>query len=289
MSAFSCVKRLELITCDIVIELLKRHKAPETSSTESPTPVVAVPVAPPPPPPAVSQPTASTASSTSTLETGVCHPSHHVLRSNLISRAADPFPLDPSFNLQFDSNFSFGSEAANLEYSILSAILGNPSPRDTPSPAQQYSWPSNDSLTFGQSPQMGSYSELLQTSDGPSAASTGYLTYPYQDPPRPTELSELNYPAEYRQQAQQAEKPSQNEEIHPLAPRYPLDSRPRSPAYSSFLEPSSTSSEKESSSTPVGVSKLQSINDRIQKPYDYTEGYHFLMKHLPSRYVTTSN
>lgn len=32
-------------------------------------------------------------------------------------------------------------------------------------------------------------------------------------------------------------------------------------------------------------SKWQGISDRVTAPYDYTEGYHFLMKHLPSRYV----
>lgn len=37
---------------------------------------------------------------------------------------------DPLFNLAFDPAYTFGSEAANLEYSILSAILGNPSPPD---------------------------------------------------------------------------------------------------------------------------------------------------------------
>jgi len=31
-------------------------------------------------------------------------------------------------------------------------------------------------------------------------------------------------------------------------------------------------------------SQLQTINDRVTAPYDYTEGYHFLMKHLPSRF-----
>ena len=55
---------------------------------------------------------------------------------------AEPFPTnDPLFNVPFDPNFAFGSEAANLEYSILSAILGNPSPPDSasgtaPSPSQ---------------------------------------------------------------------------------------------------------------------------------------------------------
>jgi hypothetical protein len=33
-----------------------------------------------------------------------------------------------------------------------------------------------------------------------------------------------------------------------------------------------------------GSSKLQSIHDRVNAPFDYTEGYHFLMKHLPTRF-----
>jgi len=37
-----------------------------------------------------------------------------------------------------------------------------------------------------------------------------------------------------------------------------------------------------------GGSQLQNINDRVTMPYDYTEGYHFLMKHLPSRCVAKS-
>lgn len=43
------------------------------------------------------------------------------------AQVTDP---DPLFNLAFDPTYPFGSEAANLEYSILSAILGNPSPPD---------------------------------------------------------------------------------------------------------------------------------------------------------------
>lgn len=65
------------------------------------------------------------------------------LRSpHMSTSAAEPFPAnDPLFNVSFDPNFTFGSEAANLEYSILSAILGNPSPPDSasgaaPSPSQ---------------------------------------------------------------------------------------------------------------------------------------------------------
>lgn len=57
----------------------------------------------------------------------------------LTPHVAEPYQQhDPLFDA-FDPNFTFGSEAANLEYSILSAILGNPSPSDSgtaPSPSQ---------------------------------------------------------------------------------------------------------------------------------------------------------
>jgi len=94
--------------------------------------------------------------------------------------------------------------------------------------------------------------------------------------------------------------------IHPLQPRFPLDSRPRSPIPSTFdttkgtstgllSPPSSNASPGSTTSDPSGIvdlvypqshgSKLQSISDRVAAPYDYTEGYHFLMKHLPTRCV----
>ena len=66
---------------------------------------------------------------------------------------------DSLMGASFDPNFTFGSEAANLEYSILSAILGNPSPSDTstspppPPPASYTSWSSaSDPLDFSTSP-----------------------------------------------------------------------------------------------------------------------------------------
>lgn len=118
-----------------------------------------------------------------------------------------------------------------------------------------------------------------------------FLTYPYTQPQRPEESSELSYP------------------LHPLQPRYPLDTRPKSPIFGTFgydsikdtssalLSPPNTSPTS-TASAPSGTadlvrpqsrgSKLQSINDRVTTPYDYTEGYHFLMKHLPTRCVTYS-
>ncbi|KDQ27704.1 hypothetical protein PLEOSDRAFT_1083727 [Pleurotus ostreatus PC15] len=145
---------------------------------------------------------------------------------------------DPMFNVTFDPNFPFGSEAANLEYSILSAILGNPSPGDSahsppaPQPAGNFSSWTNDSLAYPSSNTTGTaYGSSFpdaSLSNLPSTANTDSLS-------------------------------------------------PSQPTFAPFATPQA----KES---PQTSSQLQSINDSVTTPYDYTEGYHFLMKHLPSRF-----
>ncbi|KIK67225.1 hypothetical protein GYMLUDRAFT_155715 [Collybiopsis luxurians FD-317 M1] len=217
----------------------------------------------------------------------------------LTVRIADSLlPENPPFDVPFDPNFPFGSEAANLEYSILSAILGNPSPpqgESTPPPTLS-GWPSDPLSSLAtQSPTFSSsFPASLSSSHTNLAASpnTAYLTYQYQEQPRTNELSELQYP-----QFQQ----SMNSGITPLQSRFPLDSRSKSPSLSAFIDesshgllspPHSNASPSLTPSIPRTTepsrcpprSQLQSINDRVTKPYDYTEGYHFLMKHLPIRF-----
>ncbi|KAF9482158.1 hypothetical protein BDN70DRAFT_904896 [Pholiota conissans] len=238
---------------------------------------------------------------------------------------AEAFPQNETIlNATFDPNFSFTSEAANLEYSILSAILGNPSPPESastppppPQPAPQYSsWPS-DPIDFVASPRIGTtttrfgspYGENqmpIQQSEANLSTSPGnpahYLTYPYPHVQRPDDLTDLSYETD-------SPYPSQSSSaIHPLQPRFPLDTRPRSPPTTVFLHnpsskdatsrgllspPPSTCSPSSTASVPTGIadmvsqpcsSKLQGIHDRVTTPYDYTEGYHFLMKHLPTRF-----
>ncbi|PPQ99450.1 hypothetical protein CVT24_005257 [Panaeolus cyanescens] len=232
----------------------------------------------------------------------------------------EPFPQTESIlGAPFDPNL-FTSEAANLEYSILSAILGNPSPPEsstTPPPqtavqSQYSSWPA-EPIDYTTSPRLtattssypSSYGDsqmLQQPSDANLSTSPGnahYLTYPYPQSQRTEDLPESTYTATYPSQSTSA--------IHPLQPRYPLESRSRSPPVSVFLQssassssrallspPPSTDSPSSIASVPTGItemprpqsrgSKLQSINDRVTAPYDYTEGYHFLMKHLPTRF-----
>ena len=94
--------------------------------------------------------------------------------------AAEPFSTnDPLFNVPFDPNFAFGSEAANLEYSILSAILGNPSPPDSasaaaPSPSQPQLQPSVPNSAWSPEP--------LHAQ--PHYPPPPQQPYPFTDPPR---------------------------------------------------------------------------------------------------------
>ncbi|KJA20713.1 hypothetical protein HYPSUDRAFT_68254 [Hypholoma sublateritium FD-334 SS-4] len=232
---------------------------------------------------------------------------------------AEPFSQNETLlSTSFDPNFSFTSEAANLEYSILSAILGNPSPTESassppppPPPATQYSSWTSDPIDFVTSPRLGAsstsftstYGENQMSAQQPESTSPGnpahYLTYPYPHASRPDDLTEISYGTA---------SPYSSSAVHPLQPRFPLDSRPRSPPATVFLHnpsskdatsrgllspPPSTYSPSSTASVPTGItdmvlppcgSKLQSIHDRVTTPYDYTEGYHFLMKHLPTRF-----
>ena len=207
---------------------------------------------------------------------------------------------DSILTTSFDPNFPFGSEAANLEYSILSAILGNPSPStdssSTPPPQplgqpNYSSWPS-DPIDFATSPRLSSantdYSSSYvdnQLSMAEQTVSTSprnaapYLTYPY------TQAQHSELSASYS---------SQSSETHSLQPRptnvflHPKDMTSRgllSPSLSNSSSRSVTSGVADIVRPKSCGSKLQSINDRVTTPFDYTEGYHFLMKHLPSRCV----
>ncbi|TEB30358.1 hypothetical protein FA13DRAFT_1792357 [Coprinellus micaceus] len=219
----------------------------------------------------------------------------------------------------FDPTFTFGSEAANLEYSILSAILGNPSPTDSastsppPAPPSAFSpWPV-DTIDFATSPRLGtagsaypsSFSDAqLALASPESALSTSpgnppFLTYGYSQSQRSEDAAETPLSSQFQSQSS----------LHPLQPRYPLDGRPRSPPTVTYepvsikrdttapglLTPPLTNGSPNSiASVPIGSadlpppkstsSQLQSIHDRVTAPYDYTQGYHFLMKHLPIRF-----
>ncbi|KAJ6499059.1 hypothetical protein C8R45DRAFT_980940 [Mycena sanguinolenta] len=217
-----------------------------------------------------------------------------------------PAPTQPPFDpgdqmfspVPFDPSFPFGSEAANLEYSILSAILGNPSPPETttspdPSAPPYSSWPADDPMEFSAPRNASEFAAtfpdpqiVVQPSDTTMSTSptTRFLNYAY--PQQQEQQEQLQYTA-----AQFSPH-----EPHPLQPRFPLENRPRSPHLDSaalqrgnaLLSPSQSSGSSFAANAYAeqqqGGSQLQNINDRVTMPYDYTEGYHFLMKHLPSRF-----
>jgi hypothetical protein len=125
---------------------------------------------------------------------------------------------------------------------------------------------------------------------------TGFSPSQFQSPREP-----LQYPPQY-----QPSQPLPN--MSSLQPRFvaqplndalaatmvkgPIMSRTLVTPPASDASPSSTSSAALAAvADPMTAvfsrasSQLQTINDLVTTPYDYTEGYHFLMKHLPTRCV----
>lgn len=172
---------------------------------------------------------------------------------------AEPFPTnDPLFNVSFDPNFSFGSEAANLEYSILSAILGNPSPPDSasgtaPSPSQPQLQPTvpnsawspeplhpqphyqtghQPTYSFAEAPRLSMSEPTLAATAQPSPT-TAFISYPPTQFSRPSQDStaDHSYPSSYPHgQSAPSTTPS-------LSPRY---------------------SREVSNTTPMGIARVPS-------------------------------
>ncbi|KAL1743366.1 transcription activator of gluconeogenesis ERT1 [Schizophyllum fasciatum] len=252
-----------------------RVDKPQLSEPPAQTPQAQAPPAPQPQPPLQAQPQPVPISAPAPIP----------------ASTSEPFaPNDPMFNLTFDSNFPFGSEAANLEYTILSAILGNPSPPDTTSPPPQtYPWPS-DTLGFTNSPQLDSFSSFPENvlpviSADNLLSSTGSLNY-----------------LQARTAKQQSTADPAELQCGDDASKFTRDGRCSSPASfymdkesaaRTLLSPPPTDSPGSATSAvplceapafPRPGSHLQSITDRVKAPYEYTEGYHFLMKHLTTRF-----
>ncbi|KAI6045960.1 hypothetical protein EDC04DRAFT_3053327 [Pisolithus marmoratus] len=221
----------------------------------------------------------------------------------VVTPLPEPFPAsDHLFNLTFDPQISFGSEAANLEYSILSAILGNPSPpsdsASAPSPSQP-SIPSGlHSSPWSPEPLHAQPQYTQNAAVNPYSSGFGdqvQLSVPSSDvilaaPPESTFLScsppktsrELHYSHSYdHMQALQA-----GGSARPVPSQYACDVLTSAPSKEtgsqSLVSSRHTSPSPEDSTHPCGVGHHSPLN--VTAPYDYTEGYHFLMKHLPTRF-----
>jgi hypothetical protein len=232
------------------------------------------------------------------------------------SSVAESFPPpDPIFTVGFDSNFAghFGSEGADREYSILSAILGSPSPPDSAT-ALQYpqglsdsSWPVPQHQ-YGQSGQLSNgyssgYSKPQISMQPPETnmSSTFMNMYPSSQRLSSSQDVQIQYPPQFP--SHQSHPPSQmHQHQHQRYPDAAQDAAKETVTQSLISPPLSNHSRSSTTSAAVGGpehivaggtsslstpsnGQLQSINDRVTAPYDYTEGYHFLMKHLHSRCV----
>ncbi|KAH7339567.1 hypothetical protein B0J17DRAFT_655766 [Rhizoctonia solani] len=193
-------------------------------------------------------------------------------------------PTDPLFNITFDPAYPFGSEAANLEYSILSAILNQPggSPNSNPSldpaaltnPSPSVANGVNGSSPatlhpsepWGGMPQtLGMHyaqaqSQLPQSGSGNSAPANGADSRSFV---RTTESHPL---------------PFNSSGMHRQGSQLALPSPPAS-------EPSTTGEiVKPRSTSQAGTGGTNwAYSDGVKK-YDYTEGYHCLMSYLHDRH-----
>ena len=236
-------------------------------------------------------------------------------------------------DLSFDHPYPFGSQTANLEYSMLSAILGNPgsdtqsdgvsSPMPTaPSNSVQdagqlASWPPN----LGAPPQL----PLLGTPSDPQRSNLTPIPSPdgIYIPPQPPALPPEQRPIQnYHQHApsllgpnreftspSHATQPSTSylRTMAPPSPPHsngtpegridsPLITSPSAMASGDYaMNDAGPSTSAPSTSTGRGAtgtysgggggwkSAGDSIYDTVTAGYDYTQGYHFLMRFLSER------
>lgn len=193
-------------------------------------------------------------------------------------------PTDPLFNITFDPAYPFGSEAANLEYSILSAIL-NQQP-DNPNPSLDPAALSNPSPTVangvdGSSPGVLHPSEpwggmpqtlgmhYAQAQSQLPLQGNGNVAPPNGADSRSFVRTTESHPLPFNASAG----------MHRQGSQLALPSPPAS-------EPSTGTGEivKPRATSQVGTSGAGwAYGDGVKK-YDYTEGYHFLMSYLHDRH-----
>jgi hypothetical protein len=206
-----------------------------------------------------------------------------------------PSPTDPTlFNQPFDNLFS--SENVTQEYYMLSAILGGPTPPD--SPPQMSSYGTNWSPDLGSAAFVPSYDPLattmqsFETGLSPNFINNYPSTSAYNS--RAGQSPEIQYASQFEQQQPLPPPPSQEQPPSdaPASLLDPSSSKDVIMGNSIVTPPASTASPTSTASFPLGVidapsasSQVQCINDRVTLPYYYTESWHFLMKYVTSRCV----
>lgn len=196
-------------------------------------------------------------------------------------------PTDPLFNITFDPAYPFGSEAANLEYSILSAILQqtdgqsnsnpslDPSTLTNPSPLIDNTDPTSPAVLHPSEPWGG----LPQT-----------LGMHYAQAQSQTPLQGNNGIAPASTTASDSRSFLRTTESHPLpfysnGPMQRQGSQLALPSPPASEPSTSTSGEIIKPRAPPQTGSISSgwaYSDGVKK-YDYTEGYHYLMSYLHDR------
>ncbi|KZT26684.1 hypothetical protein NEOLEDRAFT_1062401 [Neolentinus lepideus HHB14362 ss-1] len=241
----------------------------------------------------------------------------------LVKHETEPFLAnDPMFDLTFNPNYNFVSEAANLEYSILSQILGSSPESDTAPAFSGSTWPSDPlSPTFADSPTQYTANASLGGADDYVSTTSTYVDQPLAIPPSETTLKPdsslstsfmtLTYPIPGQLQDQPSQSRNATLSVQSYGrsdeyeSRFPLLERsPSTPTVSDSVSNSiyagtakntedsrvsppvsadSPSTETSSYDQPL-LGRSLDVYKSVTAPYDYTEGYHFLMKHLPTRF-----
>ncbi|KAJ1304532.1 hypothetical protein OPQ81_005673 [Rhizoctonia solani] len=177
-------------------------------------------------------------------------------------------PTDPLFNITFDPTYPFGSEAANLEYSILSAILNQPggSPNSNPSLDPTALTNPSPSVSNGVN---GSSSTALHPSE-PWGGMPQTLGMHYAQ--AQSQLSQSGNGNNVPANGADSRSFVRTTESHPL----PFNSSSGMQRQGEIIKPRCTSQ--------VGTGSTNwAYSDGVKK-YDYTEGYHCLMSYLHDRH-----
>ncbi|KAG8970022.1 Transcriptional regulator of nonfermentable carbon utilization [Tulasnella sp. 419] len=191
---------------------------------------------------------------------------------------------DSIFNLSFDPNYQFDSQAANMEYSMLSAILGNPSPQD-------------DAIAIPPSPPP---STTITTFPG-LVTNPGWPAVPQQLQHNSLSGSHFNLGglSASTSPLQSTLSPTYSRhQVNALAPPTPPASDP-SPASPNAMDISPDGQNPTASPqtiqrlTTLGTSKQalaiqhqrsSTVYSTTKKPFDYVDGYHYLMKYMQGRF-----
>ncbi|KAI0341960.1 hypothetical protein BDW22DRAFT_1358063 [Trametopsis cervina] len=231
-----------------------------------------------------------------------------------------PTSQQPMFTYNTTASYGFApSEAANIEYSILSTILGNSSESSAASPSNpstgsaqpqhsstyptqqsppvlvNASWPASSSGFSPQAPLAIQPSETTLPGSSSSATTSGYPSQYSAGTPTFSPTTNGSTPAQgpyadFNNQPPSSSLANYAGQAAPatLAPATVgvVSSQPARSSSTSLIDrtvSTGTASWVGPSSSDMGTLDGTSVYKSVTSPYDYTQGYHFLMKHLPTR------